>query len=120
MRIAQKAALDRLVVLAVMVPCVGLGQTDGAVRYAPVHGLRIYCEEHGAGRPLVLLYGAFGAIETDFSEAFSAFAKTRRVIAIEQQGYGHTADIDRLLTFAQMADNVVDLLVRLKIDSGGP
>ncbi len=71
MRIAQKVALAGVVALAVMVPRVGLGQTGGAVRYAPVHGLRIYCEEHGTGRPLVLLYGAFGTIETDFPAVFS-------------------------------------------------
>ena len=41
------------------------------------------------------------------------FAKTRRVIAVELQGHGHTADIDRSLTYEQMADDVAALFRQL-------
>jgi pimeloyl-ACP methyl ester carboxylesterase len=37
------------------------------------------------------------------------------VIAIELQGHGHTNDIDRPLTFEQMADDAAALLKQLKI-----
>jgi pimeloyl-ACP methyl ester carboxylesterase len=44
-------------------------------------------------------------------------AKTRRVIGVELQGHGHTADIDRPLSYEQMADDVAELLKQLNVDS---
>jgi pimeloyl-ACP methyl ester carboxylesterase len=84
--------------------------------HADVTGLRMYYEEHGAGRPLVLLHGAFGLVETDFVAMIPALSGNHRVIAIEQQGHGHTADIDRPLTFEQMADDTAALLRQLGVD----
>jgi pimeloyl-ACP methyl ester carboxylesterase len=90
-------------------------------QYATVNGLRMYYEIHGAShadrKPLVLLHGAFSQARTDFSELLPRWAKGRQVIAIEQQGHGHTADIDRPLTYAQMADDTAELLKQLKIES---
>jgi pimeloyl-ACP methyl ester carboxylesterase len=54
--------------------------------YASVHGLQMYSEIHGAGRPLVLLHGGLTTIDTSFGTA--SLAKTRQVIAVEQQGHG--------------------------------
>src|ERR1041384_4532597 len=63
--------------------------------YAPVNGLKIYYEIHGAadGRnpPLVLLHGGGDTIETSFGHVLPALARARPIIALEQQGYGHTA-----------------------------
>ena len=80
-------------------------------QYASVNGLNMYYEIHGTGRPLVLLHGAFGV-----ATVFSILAKDRQVIAVELQGHGHTADIDRPLTFEQMADDTAALLDQLKIE----
>ena len=63
--------------------------------YAPVNGLAMYYEIHGNGPPLVLLHGAFSAIGTSFGRLLPGLASTRRVIAVELQGHGHTADIVR-------------------------
>ncbi len=52
--------------------------------YAPVNGLNMYYEIHGAGQPLVLLHGAFSAIGTSFGEMLPGLAQTRQVIALEQ------------------------------------
>lgn len=86
--------------------------------YAPVNGLSMYYEIHGQGgeRPLVLLHGALSTIETSFGKLLPALSQTRQVIAIELQAHGHTADIDRPLTFAQMADDTVELLRHLGIE----
>ncbi len=65
--------------------------------YAPVDGLEMYCEVHGTGQPLVLLHGNLSTIEVDFGRIIPTLAKTRQVIAVEQQAHGHTADIDRPL-----------------------
>ena len=79
----------------------------------------MYYEIHGASQgaalPLVLLHGAFSSIEPDFAPMLPLFAKTRQVIAVEQQGHGHTADFDRPLRYEQMADDTVALLAHLGI-----
>ena len=88
---------------------------DAKARYATVDGLQMYYEIHGRGRPLVLLHGAFSNIDTDFGKLLPTLAKNRRIIAIEQQAHGRTADIARPLTYEQMADNTAELLRRLEI-----
>jgi pimeloyl-ACP methyl ester carboxylesterase len=80
--------------------------------YARVNGLDLYYELHGSGQPLVLLPGAFGTIET-MGELAPQLAPTRRVIAVELQGHGHTADIDRPLSFELMADDIAALMASL-------
>jgi pimeloyl-ACP methyl ester carboxylesterase len=85
--------------------------------YASVNGLNMYYEIHGAGDPLVLLHGGIITIDSSFAAVLPAFAKNRRVIAVEQQAHGHTADIDRPLTFEQMADDTAALLRHLNIEN---
>jgi pimeloyl-ACP methyl ester carboxylesterase len=85
-------------------------------RYAPVNGLSMYYEIHGAGRPLVLLHGALTTIEWTFGRMLPSLAATRQVIAVEQQAHGHTADIDRPLTYEGMAADTVELLRHLGIE----
>lgn len=88
MKIAQKAALAGIVLLAVMILGVGRGQTASAGRYASVHGLRMYYEVHGTGRPLVLLHGAFGTIETDFQKVLPAFRRHGGLSRLNSRGTG--------------------------------
>ena len=83
--------------------------------YATVNGLKMYYEIHGEGEPLVLLHSAFSNIDTDFGKILPTLAKDRQVIAIEQQGHGRTVDIDRPLTYEQMADDTAELLRQLQI-----
>lgn len=83
-------------------------------KYAEVNGLKMYYEIHGSGQPLVLLHGAFGFIE-GWATVLPTLTKTHQVIAIELQGHGHTHDLDRPLTFEQMAEDTAALLKQLKI-----
>src|SRR5688500_13622367 len=85
--------------------------------YAPVNGLKMYYEIHGSGEPVVLLHGAFMAITDDWSVWVNELAKTRKVIAVEMQGHGRTADIKRDITYENLADDVAGLLDHLKIPS---
>jgi hypothetical protein len=55
--------------------------------YATVNGLNMYYEIHGTGRPLVLLHGGLTTIDSSFEKVLPPLAKTRQVIAIEQQGH---------------------------------
>jgi pimeloyl-ACP methyl ester carboxylesterase len=84
--------------------------------YAPVNGVNMYYEIHGAGRPLVVLHGAFMTIEL-FGKLVPELARSRQVIAVELQGHGHTADIDRPLSYEALADDTAALLGHLGVDA---
>ena len=91
--------------------------------YAPVNGLKMYYEVHGAGvastaagRPLVLLPGGVMTIEHSFGAMLPALADGRQVIATELQAHGRTADIDRDITMPALASDVAGLLGHLGVD----
>src|SRR5258707_14191961 len=84
--------------------------------YVLVNGLEMYYEIYGTGQPLVLLHGNLSTIGTSFGKVLPALAATRRVIAVEQQGHGHTADIDRPFSIGQWAQDTAALLRPLKIE----
>lgn len=93
-----------------------MNPTEPQIGYAAVNGLRMYYEIHGSGgTPLVLLHGAFSAIGSSFGTLLPELAKTRQVIAFEYQAHGHTADIDRPLTIAQLADDIAAAITELGI-----
>lgn len=80
--------------------------------YADVGGLRIWYEEHGTGKPLVLLHGGYGSTET-FAPVRQALAARRRLIAVDLRGHGRTGGLDRPLRYESMADDVAGLLRHL-------
>lgn len=88
------------------------GPTTG---YAPVNGLKMYYEIHGSGEPLVLLHGGFMTITNNWEGWISELSKTRKVIAVEMQGHGRTADIPREPSGENLADDVAALLGFLEI-----
>jgi pimeloyl-ACP methyl ester carboxylesterase len=90
-------------------------KTAGTSGYALVNGLKMYYEIHGSGTPLVLIHGGGSTIQTTFGRVLHEFAKTHKVIAVEMQAHGHTADIDRPLSFQQDADDIAALLKYLNI-----
>lgn len=86
-------------------------ETKAKGQYASVNGLKMYYEIHGTGQPLVLLHGSFL-----WATNYPTLSKGRQVIAIDMQGHGRTADINRPFTFEQMADDTAALLKHLKIE----
>jgi pimeloyl-ACP methyl ester carboxylesterase len=89
---------------------------DPTRAFADINGPRLYYEIHGSGRPLVLLHGGVVTIDFMFGPMFPTLAPRRQVIAVELQGHGHTADIDRAVSIDHLADDVAALLVYLGID----
>src|SRR5258707_1662213 len=85
--------------------------------YAPVNGIKVYYEVYGEGKPIVLLHGAFYTIEMNWGQLIPELSKTRKVIAIELQGHGHTPFSDRKLDFATLASDVEGVMNHLKVDS---
>lgn len=80
--------------------------------YAEVNGLELYHEIHGEGEPLILLHGGVGASEM-FGANLPELAKAGQVIAVHLQAHGHTADVDRPMTFEAMADDIAALISHL-------
>lgn len=88
---------------------------DPKGHYAELDGISLYYEVHGDGPPLVLLHGGLGAVEM-FGEVLPLLAEGRRVVAVDLQAHGRTADVDRPLTYEQMADDVAALIPHLGLD----
>jgi pimeloyl-ACP methyl ester carboxylesterase len=103
-------ALLALVILLAL--NLGFAQTDTKGNYAEVNGLKMYYETYGMGEPLILLHGGVGAIEM-FGEVLPLLAEGHQVIAVDLQGHGRTADIDRPLSYEAMADDIAALIEQL-------
>src|SRR6266487_2865717 len=84
--------------------------------YADVNGLHMYYELYGEGSPLILLHGGMLTIDLNFATLIPALAREHQLIGVEMQGHGRTADIDRAITPAALASDVVALLDQLGID----
>ncbi|MGC4104383.1 alpha/beta fold hydrolase [Ferruginibacter sp.] len=85
--------------------------------YAPVNGIKVYYEVYGKGKPIVLLHGAFYTIEMNWAELIPELSKTRKVIAIEMQGHGHSPYADRKMDIVTLASDVEQVMNYLKVDS---
>src|SRR5437762_12602537 len=101
--------------LMMCVPAVVSAQQKPTTGYASVNGLKMYYEVHGSGETVVLLHGAFMTITNNWTGWIGELSKTRRVIAVEMQGHGRTADTKRDITYENLADDVAALLEQLKI-----
>src|SRR6266705_3115187 len=82
--------------------------------YAGVNGIKLYHEIYGQGEPLVLLHGGLMTIG-EMSTPLESFAKTHKVIAVELQGHGRTADTGRPFSFETMGEDIAALLNQLNI-----
>jgi pimeloyl-ACP methyl ester carboxylesterase len=69
-----------------------------------VSGMQMYYEVSGQGEPLVVLHGAYMNIPT-MGSIIPKLARTHRVYAVELQGHGRTTDIDRPITYQNLADD---------------
>ena len=104
------------IVMTIFLTSTASAQQKPITGYAPVNGLKMYYEIHGSGEPVVLLHGAFMALTDEWVEWINELAKTRKVIAIEMQGHGRTADIKRDMTVENLSDDIAALLDHLKIE----
>ncbi|MGS2760680.1 alpha/beta fold hydrolase [Sinomicrobium sp. M5D2P9] len=94
------------------------GQTKNepsASGYAPVNGQEIYYEIYGEGAPLILLHGAYMTIDMNWGQLIPELSEKRKVIAVEMQGHGHTADTERAFDYKSLASDVAGVLKHLNI-----
>jgi pimeloyl-ACP methyl ester carboxylesterase len=90
-------------------------EQKGVGQYAEVNGINLYFETHGTGQPLILLHGGLGSGEM-FGPTLTELAQQHQVIAVDLQGHGRTADIDRPIDIRLMADDIAALIDHLKLD----
>ena len=82
-----------------------LGGGYANAEYAEVHGMKMYYEVSGSGNPIIVLHGSYMNI-LSMGNIIPALAKTHKVYALEFQGHGRTNDIDRPITYPNLADDV--------------
>jgi pimeloyl-ACP methyl ester carboxylesterase len=90
-------------------------ETKGIGDYAEVNGINLYYETHGAGRPMILLHGGLMSGEM-FGPILPSLAERHQVIAVDLQGHGRTADIDRPIDIRLMADDIAALIDHLGLE----
>jgi pimeloyl-ACP methyl ester carboxylesterase len=90
-------------------------ETKGIGEYAEVNGINLYYETHGAGRPMILLHGGLMSGEM-FKPILPSLADRHQVIAVDLQGHGRTADIDRQIDIRLMADDIAALIDHLGLE----
>lgn len=73
--------------------------------YVHVNGMKMYYEVSGEGEPLIVLHGAYMNIPT-MGDIIPKLAKAHKVYALEFQGHGRTTDINRRITYQNLADDV--------------
>jgi pimeloyl-ACP methyl ester carboxylesterase len=90
-------------------------EAKGMGDYAEVNGLSLYYETRGTGRPLILLHGGLMSGES-FGPILPALTGQHQVIAVDLQGHGRTADIDRPIDVQLMADDIAALIDHLGLE----
>jgi pimeloyl-ACP methyl ester carboxylesterase len=91
-----------------------ISDSKGTGQYAEVNGINLYYEIHGSGRPLILLHGGLGSGEM-FGPVLPQLAERHQVVAVDLQGHGRTADIDRPIDVRLMAADIAALIDHLKL-----
>jgi pimeloyl-ACP methyl ester carboxylesterase len=90
---------------AVLLVAPVMSEAQAAGKRVAVHGMQMYYEVSGQGDPLIVLHGAYMNIPS-MGAIIPKLAETHRVYALEFQGHGRTPDIDRPITYPNLADDV--------------
>ena len=94
-----------LLVASLLLAAATVAEAQAVGKRVTVNGMQMYYEVSGAGDPLVVLHGAYMNIPS-MGAIIPMLAKTHKVYALEFQGHGRTTDIDRPITYPNLADDV--------------
>ena len=94
-----------LLVASLLLAAATVAEAQAVGNRVKVNGMQMYYEVSGAGDPLVVLHGAYMNIPS-MGAIIPMLAKTHKVYALELQGHGRTTDIDRPITYPNLADDV--------------
>ena len=120
-KISKRGNLIKLLLIAIIMTVAAISHAQkikpNESGYAPANGTKVYYEVYGEGKPIILIHGAYYTIDLNWGQLMPELAKTRKVIAIELQGHGHTPFSERKLSRATLASDVEKVMDYLKIDS---
>ncbi len=87
-------------------------------KFLEVKGVKLYFEETGSGKPLLLLHG-FGRTADEWKPFVSEYAKMFRVIAIDLPGHGRSDLMDSSDNYLhkKAAEYIISFCTALKLDS---
>lgn len=94
-----------IIAAATLLTSTAFAQSEPKGDTVEVNGMQMYYEVSGSGDPLVVLHGAYMNIPS-MGEIIPKLAETHTVYALEFQGHGRTTDIDRPITYPNLADDV--------------
>lgn len=94
-----------LIAATLLMTSATMADAQATGRRVAVNGMQLYYEVSGSGEPLIVLHGAYMNIPS-MGAIIPKLAKTHKVYALELQGHGRTTDIDRPITYPNLADDV--------------
>jgi pimeloyl-ACP methyl ester carboxylesterase len=94
-----------ITLVAMLMTTAAFAQSEPSGQTVEVNGMQMYYEVSGTGDPLVVLHGAYMNIPS-MGDIIPKLAETHTVYALEFQGHGRTNDIDRPVTYPNLADDV--------------
>lgn len=109
-------SFNKLVIVLILIITSSLfSQQESNGKYVDVNGMKMYYEVSGEGDPMIVLTGAHMDIMS-MGKIIPMLAEIHQVYALEFQGHGHTEDIDRPITYQNLADDVVDFMDAVGIE----
>ena len=106
-----------LLVASMLLAAAAVAESQAVGNRVKVNGMQMYYEVSGAGEPIVVLHGAYMNIPT-MGAIIPQLAKTHKVYAVELQGHGRTTDIDRPITYQNLADDVAAFMDAVGLAEG--
>jgi pimeloyl-ACP methyl ester carboxylesterase len=82
--------------------------------FLAVNGINLWHEVYGEGEPIVVAPGGLMTVP-EMMPLIGLLARTRKVIGIELQGHGRTADTDRPLSQQTLGDDIAAVIDALKL-----
>ena len=95
---------------------INYGSNKAAGSYYNIRGFKMYCEVYGSGKPLLMIHGNGGSINS-MKNNIPYFAQHYKVIATDSRSHGHSEDTSDSLSFEMMADDEAAILDSMHIDS---
>jgi pimeloyl-ACP methyl ester carboxylesterase len=92
--------------------------TSASAETVEINGLQMYYEVSGEGDPIVVLHGAYMNIPA-MGDIIPRLAETHRVYAVEMQGHGRTSDIERPITYLNLADDIAAFMEAVELEKAG-
>jgi pimeloyl-ACP methyl ester carboxylesterase len=98
-----------LTAMSLLAPATAMAQSEPVGDRVEVNGMQMYYEVSGGGDPLIVLHGAYMNLPA-MGEIIPKLAETHQIYALEFQGHGRTTDIDRPITYPNLADDVASFM----------